>query len=100
MMSASTGLLLQPMHPSTVLCSSCWYWVPAVLANLTLNMVPALLRCCAGLQVLDLSDNQLSSTLPAAWAQLSYLSVLNLARNQLEGTCGRGSSWAVAVSWC
>jgi hypothetical protein len=38
------------------------------------------------LQVLDLSHNQLSSTLPAAWAQLAYLSVLNLAYNQLEGT--------------
>lgn len=37
-------------------------------------------------QVLDLSHNQLTSTLPPAWAQLSYLSVLNLARNNLEGT--------------
>jgi len=36
--------------------------------------------------VLDLSQNQLTSTLPSAWAQLSYLSVLNLAFNNLEGT--------------
>jgi hypothetical protein len=36
-------------------------------------------------QVLDLSSNALTSTLPAAWAQLLHLSVLSLNGNALKG---------------
>jgi hypothetical protein len=43
-------------------------------------------------QVLDLSSNQLTSTLPGAWGQLARLSVLNLNSNLLEGSLP--SSWA------
>jgi hypothetical protein len=40
---------------------------------------------CPVLQVLNLSHNMLTSTLPASWAQLGHLSVFNLANNQLTG---------------
>jgi hypothetical protein len=53
-----------------------------------------LLICCyvhvlcllAVCQVLDLSNNQLTSSLPGSWARMSFLSVLSLQNNNLTGT--------------
>lgn len=63
-------------HPGTA--PSTWHNLPAEGDN---NGV----LCWPVLQVLDLSHNKLTSTLPPSWAQLGHLSVLNLAYNQLTG---------------
>lgn len=44
------------------------------------------------LQVLDLSNNNLTGTLPDAWARMAFLSVLDLHNNSLNGTLP--SVWA------
>jgi hypothetical protein len=37
-------------------------------------------------QVLDLSNNQLTGSLPGSWARMSFLSVVSLQNNNLNGT--------------
>jgi hypothetical protein len=44
------------------------------------------------LQVLDLSFNRLSSSLPESWGRLGFLSTLNLRSNTLTGSLP--ASWA------
>ena len=41
--------------------------------------------CTATPQVLDLSHNQLTSSLPESWGRLAFLASLSLRSNSLEG---------------
>lgn len=51
------------------------------------EQIPDSLQYCASLQVLDLSDNRISGTIPSQiFAWLPYLTTLDLSGNQLSGS--------------
>jgi len=82
--------------PSQLVCA----WLDALVASRHSTMVIAphhLHRAgCLASQILDISNNSLSGSLPAEWGSLQQLSHLNVSYNRLNGTLPE--SWATMSS--